>query len=135
MARRNLDRGFEITMANGPKSFPLAQMNQNLESGTVVVRPVSLSKRTLPSMISYRRAVTRKLPVLSVHVRNGAPVPACTSWLVVASVYSPTTDFLTQFDAPFALAFVPADSGTHLIRIAANDLTTTGSYELGLTCP
>lgn len=52
-----------------------------------------------------------------------------------AWLYSPTTDFLTQFDAPFALAFVPLDSGTHLIRIAANDLFTTGSYELGLTCP
>ena len=52
-----------------------------------------------------------------------------------ATVFSPTGAVVVAFDATKRQEITLTESGTYLVRINANQLTATGSYNLGLDCP
>lgn len=51
-----------------------------------------------------------------------------------ATVLSPTGALVVQFDANSQRTITLPAAGTYVVRINANDLVTTGSYNVGLTC-
>ena len=59
---------------------------------------------------------------------------SCGAYDPRATIFSPSGIEVDQFDANTRRTLTLLETGTYLVRINANQLTATGTYNLGLTC-